>query len=197
MNSEGYLEQLRAAYAKWLGAPEDIVKMRRASPDGIAPDEIDILFFLPIAGPNEDNITTVATAGMSSRQQLGPYPHVELALELKGAVPESDRPILARNLADLASVPFRERRPFHPNSVLEGVKLHPFDKMTFGLLSKWDILQDVTLSDVDPPVYVLRLTPLHENEAALAERIGDVNALTQLQHNGMIPEDFRREPTSV
>src|SRR5262245_44248805 len=193
-SSEQYLLDLRNAYEQFMGAPDNIIEFRRNAGDENVPTELDILFFLPIEGPGEDNVTMVATAGMSSKTMNGPYERVELAFEFKGGCEKDDRELLAKQLAELAVVPFREHRYFAPNMALDGIHLHPFDNMTFALVTKWELLGDINLPGIQPPVTLLRLTPLYESEARLAEEIGDIEAFTRFRHRGMIPEDFERKP---
>src|SRR5262245_34128651 len=128
-NSEPYLLNLRNAYEQFFGVPDHVIEFRRDVNDKDVPTELDILYFLPIEGPGEDDITTVATAGMSSKSMSGPYELVELALEFKGGCEKDCRELLAKQLAELAVIPFREHRYFAPNMALNGIRLHPFDNM--------------------------------------------------------------------
>lgn len=192
MESESKLEKVVTGYKLWLGEPGDIVVKRRAQPSTMAPNEIHVLFFPPIDGDGEDNITTVATAGMSVVAQPGSYPYVELGLELKGNCAASERGPIATCLADLASVPFLHNRPFEPNLILEDVTIPLFANMHFALVTRWDRVSDIKLPDTDPPVIILRLTPLYKAEADLAGQMGDVKALTFLEGKGMDRADFNR-----
>src|SRR5277367_2435975 len=133
------LKQLEAAYTQWVGPPGDIVTMRRAKIEPGVPEQISVLFFLPDVsedGPHDDFVTQVGTAGMSSVPGPGSYPLIELGLEIKGSCTEEQRKSIARVLADLACLPHIEKQPFHPNLVLEGITLPPFDRMDHALLAK-------------------------------------------------------------
>lgn len=193
-SSEQYLQDLHAAYEKFLGVPDHVVEFRRNLSDENVPTMMDILFFLPLEGPGEDDMTTVATAGMSSRTINGLYERIELAIEFKGGCEKDNREMLAKQLAELAVLPFREGRYFAPNMVIEGIQLHPFENMSYALLTKWNYSGDILLPGIQPPAVLLRLTPLYESEANMAEEIGDIQALAWLRQKGMIPEDFERTP---
>lgn len=189
------LLKLHEAYERLFDKFDDVIEFRRDVADAKVPTELDVLFFMPQGGPNDDDITTVATAGMSSRAMDGPYERVELALEVKGRVEEDGRKKMAKQLAELATVPFRQEEPIAPNTVIEGLRLYPFDKMTHALIVHWQVLAEVFLPGTVPTASLLRLVPLYESEAKLVGEISAIQAYTRLQAKGVIFEDFEREPS--
>jgi hypothetical protein len=90
-------------------------------------------------------------------------------------------------------IPFLEARPFRPNLILENVHLFPFDNLTCMLLAHWEIVGELFLPNLTPPVLILRIIPLFPPEAALAEQLGDVRVLSQLRNKGLVYEDFERK----
>jgi hypothetical protein len=188
------LKEIHEGFEEWHGAAPDFVSTFRhdQANDGV-PTEIDVLFFLPEEGPGEDDITTVTTAGMSSRPLKDSDQRVELVFELKGQLDDKGRETLARQLADLAILPFQKGWTFGANTVLDGIVLHPFERMTHLLIKNWSTTEE-TLPDVDPEVVLLRVIPLFEKEAAVVREVGDVAALARFLRQKAKMEDFDREP---
>jgi hypothetical protein len=197
VEDQSQLSDLLASYGRWLEPPEHVLKFERRKHEDNVPGVIHILFFLPVEGPNEDDITTVATAGMSRVNQQDSYERIELGFELKGTPDEKLRATMARRLADLALVPFRTGRPLHPNIVLESITLPPFEKMSHVLVSKWNESLDLTLPGIEPKVYLLRLIPLFENEGRLSHTVGDVALLNRLKRKHVVLEDYDRDPADI
>jgi len=188
------LQQIHEGFEEWLGStPGYVSTFRHDEANSEVPTEIDVLFFLPEEGPNEDDITTVTTAGMSSRPMKDSSQRVELVMELKGQLDEKGRETLARQLADLAILPFQKGWTFGENTVLDGIVLHPFERMTHVLIKNWSTTEEA-LPDVDPRVVLLRAIPLFEKEAAVVREIGDVPALARFLGKKARMEDFDREP---
>jgi hypothetical protein len=186
----------REGFEEWLGQkPGYVSTFHHDQPSADVPTEIEVLFFLPPGGPGDDDVTTVTTAGMSSRLMKGTDKRVELVFELKGQLDQKGRETLARQLADLAILPFQRGWTFDANTVLDGIVLHPFEKMTHLLIKDWSTTEE-PLPGVDPEVILLRVIPLFESEAAVVREIGDVPAIARFLRQKAKMEDFDREPAA-
>jgi hypothetical protein len=149
VSEERHLHDIRNGYTLWTGAPGRVIEFRRPEHDEIVPSTLDVLIFPAPEGPNEDDVTLLGTAGMSLRPMPGPDERIELVIEIKGTPDEETLNGLAKDLAELAVLPFREGRPFAPNIVLEGIEIDAFPRMRHALLANWAFVSTQYLPEVD------------------------------------------------
>lgn len=194
VSEEKQLQAIRDGYENWTGAPDRVIEFRRQETDEHVPSALDVLIFLPPEGPNEDDVTLLGTAGMSLRTMSGPETRVELVIEIKGTPDEETLDGLAKDLAELAALPFREGRAFAPNIVLEGIEFDAFPRMRHALLTNWAFVDAQYLPEVDPPVLLLRLLPLFPSEVDFIEQAGHVTGISSLVADDVLFEDFDRLP---
>ena len=188
-----YQQDVRNDYAHEFGEADDVIEFRHDSVDVKVPIAVDILLFLPIDAPGEDQITMIATAGMSSHQMNGPTKRVELAYEFNGDCQKNDKYQFAKCLAELSVVPFRDAHHYHAGMILQGIELPPFGNMTCAVLVDWDGLAVVTLGSLDTNPTLLRLIPLYPAEADFVQSEGVIRGLTILRARGLVYEDQRRD----
>jgi hypothetical protein len=191
------LSQLHDAFEEALGRYDDRIEFKRKAPDETVPTEIDVLFYLPKITSDlseEDNVTIVVTAGMSTRVMEGPHHFIELVCIFTGGCDKDERKKISEQLAWLSLVPFKQSRYFAPGMVLENFQLYPFEHMPFAAVIDWGLLAPDFLPLIQPPVRLLQLIPLYEKEAQLVDDLGVIAAYTKLQGKGVVFENFKREP---
>jgi cell wall assembly regulator SMI1 len=191
------LTKIRKAYDAWLDPPDHVLSLRRPESDPAVPSEMDVLFFLPVPEdrlPDDQELTTIATAGMSTREMQGPSRLVELVLWVRGRWRIDELEPTGRRLAELAVAPYREGAMFAPNLVLRGISLPLFARMSCALLTDHGIYSPEYLPGLRPPVRLLQLHPLFEEEADIVEQIGDLEANRRFLRERIVHGDPRRAP---
>lgn len=195
--SEITLSQLHDAFEEDLGSYDYLIEFKKRTSDQDEPTEIDILFYLPAVTADlssEENTTIVATAGMSSRVMCGPDKFIELIYTFVGSCNNDERKKVAEQLAWLAMIPFKQKRYFTPGMVLENFKLYPFTHCSYAVIADWGILAPSFLPKIQPPVRLLKVIPLYENEAMMIDDMGWIKAYSVLNAKGVIFDDYRRKP---
>lgn len=192
--TKDYLDDIHEAYASFWLPPDHVEQFRRQPSDPDVPTELDVLFFMPQMDGKSDNVTAVTTAGMSTRLMHGPYPKIEIGYEFMGGCSDTQIKEIARTVADLAVLPFRDSRCFTPKMLLDGLELPPFQNMTTALLTHWDIHAEVAFPCSEPPTVFLRLISLYESEAKYVEEVGALQAIDRFLQKGLVIEDFERSP---
>ena len=132
------LEFLRAAIVEEFGQPSDSFEFRHQGVSEEVPTEIDVLFFEP--GPTDNHplddwFTYLVTCGLATRALPGSLERIELLMSVRRRLTRDERHNLGRRLAELGTIPFRDRFGVHPEMILSGVTLPLFDRMTHVVLN--------------------------------------------------------------
>lgn len=180
--------ELQRAYQEWLDTPTRTIHLHARDPRPGFPSEMDVHIF-------EDTQATpfvyLATAGLSAQPLPGAPQRIELVLVAAGRFGAELEP-MARRLGELTMRPYRDSRPLTPNMVLGDVSFPVFTRMSSVLLADFNIQSADYLPSLNPPVRILRVTPLFEEEAVIAQNIGDLELYHRFQVEGINHEDPRR-----
>lgn len=153
------------AYMRWFGAPSRVVPGTIAT----APRRpLALVAYLPSEEEKKDpeaNLTLIGTAGLSSMPIATDF-RTEMAIEVVGSPAEPDLEALGSALAEIACAPLKTGRPFRKGELLGNVQLPIFSAFQSALLVDWDPVDGFEFPKLDPPVSLLRLAPLYEDEAA-------------------------------
>src|SRR5688500_9121245 len=159
------LKLIRAAVVSEFGQPFDSLELRHQGVSEEVPTEIDVLFFEP--GPTEstspdDWYTYLVTCGLASRPLRGSLERIELLMSVNRRLTRDERHRLGRRLAELGTVPFRDRFELYPEMILSDVTLPLFDRRTHVVLS---LYLGGEYLPTNPPIALLDVTPVFEGEA--------------------------------
>jgi cell wall assembly regulator SMI1 len=188
------LDQLRTAMEVCLkGPPTTTVELRHHGASSTVPTAIDVL----ICDIDDDGESWayLATVGMSTVELGGPIARAELIMYVSGKHGAADLEKLARRLGDVAVAPFRKPFVLREEMILDDVELPLFAGMRSLLVTRWNGDFD-QLPGIEPPVDLMRVTPLFAREADVVRRIGSHEAIKRLRAEGIdpgVPE--RREGT--
>lgn len=169
------LPLLCRAYEQWLGRPVSVVSLRRPEEHDDVPAELDILFFQPENQDElleEDRFTYIATAGLSTRHMPESGALVELVMRIDGPYALAALEDLARALAEIGVLPFRDGIDLAPNMLVHGTTLPLFEAMTSLVVTHWGVSSPQWLPGLEPPVLVLSLQPVYGSEAEMIETLG-------------------------
>jgi len=168
MNKKGIalrFEDIRVAEISEFGKPFDTLELRHAGESKDVPTVIDVLFFEPTPAeqhPEEDWYTYLLTCGLATRALPGAVELIELVMSVRKRVPREGRHRLARRLAELGTIPFRDQFEVHSEMVLEKVSLPLFERMDHVVLSLYGGGEYLP---TNPPVALLDVTPVFASEA--------------------------------
>jgi cell wall assembly regulator SMI1 len=163
---------IRAAVEAEFGAPFDVLELRHAGQSQDVPTAIDVLFFEPRASegmPEGEWYTYLVTCGLATVEPPVPAERFELVLSVRRRLPREDRHRLARRLAELGTLPFRDRFVLPPEMVLAGVTLPVFERMSHVVLSPYRGLEYLPTR---PPVALVEVMPVFPGEADQVRRLG-------------------------
>lgn len=189
------LSELDQAYRDWLGEPVKRLQFRHESSDDRVPTELEVLLFRPEQSdqlPDHKQFTYVATAGMSTRRLEGPHERVELVLRVDGKHSDDELELLGNTLAKIAVVPFLEKLQLGPGRVLCDIEWPLFTEMHCALLTHWAVTLDRWLSTKEPLALLLSIVPIHEREAEVVARIGELEANARFVSEGINWHDPHR-----
>jgi hypothetical protein len=187
---EVHLPVLRRALRAFFGPEDQVVSLRRPLADLLVPDAMDILVWQR----TEDNTTVLATAGASSRELDGALTRIELAVELTCRLAQAGVEVVARQLAELAVRPHRRALAIQRGTVLDGLRLWPFEMMPYCLLAPWNLYDASELCGTAQPVELLRVVPVFAEEATLVAVLGPRAGIDNLVRAGLVPENPHRQP---
>lgn len=194
------LAAIRDAWARRMGAPGRALALTRRARDRNLPETLEILFF---ATPEEDRLPPdeqylyVATAGLSLAPPGDAEERAELLLDVRGRYDESEREEIGRDLAELAAELYAGGIAAGPNRVISGVRIAPFREMESVLLTDVGVEEPDWLPGLDPPVRLVGVVPVHEQEADVIERIGDREASRRFLDEGVEWDDPARGPAAL
>jgi cell wall assembly regulator SMI1 len=196
------LPAIYAAFDELVGPPAKTLKFKKDQSDSSCSDELDILLVYETEDVYEqENVeyadfefVVITTAGMSIYALSGPHPYIELGLGIEGEFLPEEVDALGQKIAELATMPFREKIHFAPGIILRGVSLPMFDGMNCVLITDWYTHTPEWLRGLPNPPLLLRLHPVYESEADLIERIGVFEAHKLFQKQNLDWEQRDRQP---
>ncbi|WP_147286103.1 hypothetical protein [Streptomyces corynorhini] len=188
-----FISSVLAAYAELYDPPNRMVRLSRTRPS--PGDSIVVVYF-----PDEseqldpaDDLTLLGTAGFGSETLCADFP-CELGMEVKGKPDETSIDALAKALADLASVPLENNRPFLNGQILMNFSIPLFPRFSMAMLVDWDSVYGFRFPEPAAGIGLLRVVPLFEAEAGLIESSADrQRGYRALINRGMVPADPDRE----
>jgi len=186
------LRLIRSALVSEFGPPFDILELRHQGVSDEVPTEIDVLFFEPGPTdnhPSDDWFTYLVTCGLSTRTLPGPLERVELLMSVRRRLTSDERHSLGRRLAELGTVPFRDRFALQPEMVLSGVTLPLFEQMTHVALS---LYLGGEYLPTNPAIALLDVTPVFEDEVEQIRVISVSEGLRRFSIAGVKRDDPER-----
>jgi len=191
------LEQIRAAIGSEFGSPFDTLELRHQGKSEEVPTEIDVLFFEPGPTDNQpldDWFTYLVTCGLATRALPGSLERVELLMSVRRRLTRDERQRLGRRLAELGTVPFRDRFELYPEMILSDVALPLFERMTRVALS---LYLGGEYLPTDPPIAVLDVTPVFETEAEQMRVMSVFEGLRRFAVAGVKRDDPERKEVDL
>lgn len=166
---------IRDGYLNWIGPPTMTIPVRVQSTDTDAATNVEVHIF---EERDDEPFVYLATAGLSRQSAtIGASP-IELVLVASGRFTGDDLQKYAHRMIGLITSELSKEVTLASNVVLDNLQLPIFEKMTSALLVDFNILTEEDLP-TDPPVRLLRITPLYREEAEAAKELGD----TELYHH--------------
>ncbi|HKP81966.1 MAG TPA: SMI1/KNR4 family protein [Pyrinomonadaceae bacterium] len=191
------LESIRVAIVSEFGEPFDSLELRHKGTSEEVPVEIDVLFFEP--GPTDNHplddwFTYLVTCGLATRALTGSLERVELLLSVRRRLTRDERQRLGRRLAELGTVPFRDRFELYPEMILSDVTLPLFERMTHVALS---LYLGGEYLPTDPPIALLDVTPVFESEAEQMRVMSVFEGLRRFAVAGVKRDDPERKEVDL
>jgi cell wall assembly regulator SMI1 len=191
------LESIRVAIVSEFGEPFDTLELRHNGTSEDVPVEIDVLFFEP--GPTDNHplddwFTYLVTCGLATRALPGSFERVELLMSVRRRLEPDERHRLGRKLAELGTIPFRDRFELYPEMILSGVTLPLFERMTHVALS---LYLGGEYLPTDPPTALFHVTPVFEREAEQMRDISVSEGLRRFAVAGVKPDDPERKEVDL
>lgn len=153
---------------------------------------IQVLFFVDDEEEEEEATTYIATAGLCERSFEWAPGGVELMLCVLGEYEIEELLPLGQLLGHLAlALRGVETAPV-PGLLLEVGPLPIFEGMTCLLLTQWDIGEGGLL-ETTPPIRLLSVNPLYEEEAAEIVKYSEEEALAWFDEHGVDIDDPLRD----
>lgn len=184
------IERAKQGFLAWIDDEPDQELVVASNTPEEAP--VRVLFFIDDEDEDEEPTTYIATAGLCSRSFEWAPGGAELLLCVTGDYePEELEPLgqllghmaLALRSVDAAPV---------PGLLLEVGPLPVFEGMTCLLLSSWD-QGEGGLLETDPPVRILSVNPLYEEEAVEVVKLSEEQALAWFDEHGVDVDDPLRD----
>jgi hypothetical protein len=170
MEVTSYLSKLKKAYSIWIDEPEEIYIHQRAANHSVeVPNAVDVCYYV---NNEPGEATIIGTAGMSFLPLPITNKRVEIGYEFEGGSTPSQREEWARQLAELATIPFRDKFALETPMILSDLKIPPFFNMTHVMVVPWDYEYAVLLPELPWQVEILRLVALFADEAQLVQQLG-------------------------
>jgi cell wall assembly regulator SMI1 len=191
------LESIRVAIVSEFGEPFDSLELRHKGTSEEVPVEIDVLFFEP--GPTDNHplndwFTYLVTCGLATRALPGSLERVELLMSVRRRLEPDERHRLGRRLAELGTIPFRDRFELYPEMILSDVALPLFERMTHVALS---LYLGGEYLPTDPPIAILHVTPVFESEAEQMRVMSVSEGLRRFAVAGVKPDDPERKEVDL
>jgi cell wall assembly regulator SMI1 len=183
------LADLRAAYTEWIDAPAASFHYQIRHPERESLREFSVHVF---AETEDDPFVYLATAGISLNATNEHTAQVELVLTVAGLFDQGELGQLAQGISELVPRWWRQESALAANMILDGIALPRFERMSKAMLSDFNVVSAEYLAE-DPPVRLLRLTPLFDSEGETAKDIGDVEVYGQMRAQAV---DYR-DPARV
>lgn len=153
---------------------------------------VQVLFFVDDEDEDEEPATYIATAGLCERSFDWAPGGAELMLCVTGDYEPEELDSLGQLLGHLALALRSVETPPVPGLLLEVGPLPIFEGMTCLLLAQWD-QGEGGLLEADPPVRLLSVNPLYEEEAAEVVKLSEDEALAWFDKHGVDIDDPLRD----
>ncbi|MCS6900562.1 MAG: suppressor of fused domain protein [Myxococcales bacterium] len=190
MNQKEDTERARQGFLTWIDDEPD----RELEIPSNQPQEapIQVLFFVDDEDEEAPPTTYIATAGLCSRTFGWAPGGAELLLCVTGDYKPEELEPLGQLLGHLAlALRSVEHEPV-PGLVLEVGPIPIFEGMTCLLLASWD-QGEGGLLETDPPVRLLSVNPLYEEEAMEVVKLSEEEALAWFDEHGVDVDDPLRD----
>ncbi len=194
------LAAIRDAWTRRMGPPDRTLALTRRAQDRNLPETMEILFFgTPGADrlPDDQAYLYVATAGLALAPPGDAEERAELLLDVRGRYDHAQQEEIGRDLAELAAELYAGGIAALPNRVISGVRLAPFREMDSVLLADVGVEEPDWLPGLDPPVRLVAVVPLYDEEADVIERIGGREASRRFLDEGVEWDDPARGPAAL
>jgi hypothetical protein len=188
--------QIRETIEREFGPPIDVLELRHQGESAKVLTEIDVLCFEPRPGEQleEEWFVYVLTCGLGARVLDGPTPRFELLASVQGRVSVDERRRLARRLAELGTLPFRDGFGLPAEIVLDGVTLPLFERRTHAVLRLFLGLEYLPM---DPPIALIEITPVFAGEAEQIRRLGVGESFYRFALAGVKADDPKRREVEL
>lgn len=158
------LKALHRAYEGFFGEPDYVLSLSLGE-EGDSPGRLDVVYDFP--KPAEGKLdTTITTLGLALHPMEGPCERAELSISILGRHSWEENERLGRALGQLIRERLRDRRSFAPDLILESHSLPLFEGMEQLFVLDWGHTEPEWLGDLDPPVRLLEVVPIHAGEVA-------------------------------
>ena len=134
------------------------------------------------------------TCGLATRALPGSLERVELLMSVRRRIAPDERHRLGRRLAELGTIPFRDRFELYPEMILPDVTLPLFERMTHVALS---LYLGGEYLPTDPPIALFDVTPVFEREAEQIRVISVSEGLYRFALAGVKPDDPERREVDM
>ena len=159
------LDTVAHAIEEWMGSKADAkIEFGHANAEE-GPSELWVIFFFPTGPQSGSDMTWAFTVGLSRGIAPGETRAGELFFLVKGQLSTQDIDLTAKQLADLAVLPYRQGSFFEIDMVFQESTIHPFSRMTNLLITNWDPQGTSLPGLTDPEVDLLWVVPLFDPEA--------------------------------
>jgi hypothetical protein len=177
-------------FLRWMDdEPDQEIEIAAPQP-GDSP--VKVLFFVDDEDEELEPTTYIATAGLSARSFDWAPGGAELLLCVTGDFEPEELEPLGQLLGHLALALRTVETPPVPGLLLEVGPLPIFEGMTCLLLTQWD-QGEGGLLETDPPVRLLSVNPLYEEEAIEVVKLSEEEALLWFDERGVDIDDPYRD----
>jgi hypothetical protein len=183
-------ERARRGFLAWIDdEPDQEIEIASNHPEE-AP--VRVLFFVDDEDEDEPPTTYIATAGLCARTFGWAPGGAELLLCVAGDYEPEELEPLGQLLGHLALALRNVEHEPVPGLLLEVGPLPVFEGMTCLLLTQWD-QGEGGLLETDPPVRLLSVNPLFEEEAVEVVKLSEEEALAWFDEHGVDIDDPLRD----
>lgn len=191
MSNQQDIERARAGLTDWMGDVADHqLEVLPLQGEG---EPIQVLYFVDDDDEDEEPTTYIATAGLCQRAMGWAPGGAELLLCLVGDYTNEELEPLGKLVGHLGLVLRTVENETAPGVVLEVGPLPIFEGMTCLLLSRWAQDEEGGSLATSPPIRLLSINPLYEEEAIEVVQLPEEQALAWFDERGVDIDDPLRD----